>query len=589
MSSARSAAATAGATLGLILIVGVRASAAQVSPNDCVPGEELAAAAASGRRIHEVRIVSAPPVSVAGFREPLHVTTRDRTIRQRLLMTAGDTVDTLRVAESLRRVRRLRFLTGAVITSSCARGGDVDVTVATRDGWSMRPRIKLRSSSSALVGLEESNLFGTGRSTRIYMREDPGQLAVGASYTDPALLGSTIGATVSRDVFRDGTSWGLIAATRDVGAFQRTNVVALASRSVRESSPQPSSSIAGDTVRRAMGSLLLSQRVAMSPSGGTFVQLGVEGERTLLVAGSTLPIVGPASVRRSFVGVDVGAARHTLRYVGVRWLTPPDNRSDQLDAGVADIPLGWTTDALIGIGRDFAAARPAAHLDVWAGRVWSLGRSRGTAEPRGLLVGDAWASGYRALHGGGSDWSAGSLRTSLTLARPASRGLWTTRIAAERLLDPDPDTRGLAMSDPVLRAFPPASRLAESTVSASVDRSRHIVDVPGGYVLGASVFAAASMRWDPAARSGIDAGVPGGTRFGVTAAVPTSETINGERLYVGSLGAGLLFTPHRFGRSAIRVDVGFPVVRSRHIAQRPYVSFTLTPPFGFGRQRSGAP
>ena len=587
MSYARSA-ATVGAILGMVLSIAGSPAGAQVGSSGCVPGDRLSAAAASGRRIHEVRIISAPPASVAGFKEPLHVTTRDGTIRQRLLIAPGDTVDTLRMAESLRRVKRLRFLAGVAITPSCARDGNVDVTVATRDGWSMRPRIKVRGSSSALVGLEDDNLLGTGRSTRVYVREDLGQIAGGASYTDPALLGSTIGATVYRDVFRNGTSWGVLAATRDAGAFQRTSLVALASRSVRESAAQPSSGISGDTVRRTAASLLLSQRVAMSTSGGTFVQLGVEGERTLLDAGG-LPIVGPASVRRSFVGADVGLARHTLRYLGVSWLAPPATGRDSLVSSVADVPLGWTTDALIGIGKDFAAGRPAAHVDAWVGRVWPLGGSGGGTESRGLLAGDAWASGYRPLPGGGSEWSAGSLRSAVTLALPADRGLWTARVAAERLLDPDPDTRGLAMSDPVLRAFPATSRLAELTVSGSIDRSRHIRDVPGGYVLGASIFLAASMRWDPAVSGGGDAGVPRGTRFGVVPAVSSADGINGERLYVGSIGTGLLLTPHRFGRSVIRVDVGYPVVRSGQIPRRPFVSLTLVPPFGFGRQRSGAP
>ena len=553
----------------------------------CPAGSTVPVASASGMRIREVRIVSAPPLALGGFNAPFHVTTRDGTIRQRLLMAAGDTVDTLRVSEALRRINRLQFLTGAEISASCASEGNVDLVVATRDAWSMQPRVRLRSASSAVVGIEESNLLGTGRGARAYLREDPGQLAAGVAYSDPSLFGTAMSTTLYRDAFRDGAAWGAIASTRDISAFERTSIVALVSQSARQSSLPASSGMTGDTVRRAIGSVLLARRISLSASGGTFLQFGAEGERTLLAANSDLPLVGPASVRRSFVGADIGVARRTLRYTNVAWLAAPSARHDTLVADAAEVPTGWSADAVVALGKDFAVRRPAAHLDAWARRVWALGDDGERGPARVLVVGDVWASGYRALAAHPAEWNGGSLRTSIALASPATRGLWTARFAAERLLDPDPDMRSLAMSDPVLRAFPSASRLAESTVSGSVERSRHFADVPGGYVLGGVLFAAASMRWDPAVRNTPAAVAGPMPHFGVAPA--TIGMPDGDRLYAGSLGAGLLLTPHRFIRSAIRIDVGFPVLRSPQIARRPYLSFSLVPSLGNGRQRTGAP
>src|SRR6202049_395268 len=50
----------------------------------------------------------------------MHVRTRPEIIRRELLFAAGDTVDTLRVAESLRRLRKLQFLEDVREAVTCA-------------------------------------------------------------------------------------------------------------------------------------------------------------------------------------------------------------------------------------------------------------------------------------------------------------------------------------------------------------------------------------------------------------------------------------------------------------------------------------
>ena len=120
-------------------------------------------------------------------------------MRRQLLFAAGGTVDTLAVAESLRRLRRLRYLSEVgVITTSCAGVAAVDLVVVTRDAWSTQPSVKVRGSGSAVIGLEERNVLGTGRDARIYLRSDGAQLGFGVAYLDPWVAGTNVSASVAR-------------------------------------------------------------------------------------------------------------------------------------------------------------------------------------------------------------------------------------------------------------------------------------------------------------------------------------------------------------------------------------------------------
>ena len=65
----------------------------------------------SGARIASVRILTQPPPALPGIAralDNLHVRTRITTVRRQILFTAGDTLDTLAVGESIRRLRKCR-------------------------------------------------------------------------------------------------------------------------------------------------------------------------------------------------------------------------------------------------------------------------------------------------------------------------------------------------------------------------------------------------------------------------------------------------------------------------------------------------
>lgn len=80
----------------------------------------------------------------------------------------GDTIDTLLVGETLRRLREQRLFSNAVVVARCCDGiGPVTITLRSRDTWSLRPTARLRTPSQLSVGLEERNLFGTACSVSL--------------------------------------------------------------------------------------------------------------------------------------------------------------------------------------------------------------------------------------------------------------------------------------------------------------------------------------------------------------------------------------------------------------------------------------
>jgi hypothetical protein len=499
------------------------------------------ASALQGAPIASLRVVTAAPAPLPGAPDGidnLHVRTREQTIRRQLLFAPGDSVDTLRVAESLRRLRRLPYLTSVgIVATKCADRASVDLAVVTRDLWSTQPSVKVRGGGSALVGVEERNVLGTGRDAKVYARSDAGQLGFGVAYVDPWIAGTDVTASVARDSYRDGSDWTGSAGLRERSVFDRWHADATLSHSVRESP-----AVTADTVRRESAIALVGRRISHARSSATALLVGAEYDEARVVAGRGAVIVGPPEIRREFLGLDAGITRRSATYGTASWYLPGGEP--------VDLPLALEGEAVVGIGRDLAFDRPAMHADAWLGRFWLPG-------DRLLLSADAWASGYRL----GPQWSAGSLRLALGADAPAAHGRWSAHLATEQLFDPDPDVRALASADPTVAALPQSARLAETAVAASAERDVTVRKVARSYAFELAGFGAASMRWDPAA--------------------------GGERPALGALGAGIRLTPTRSGMARIGLDVGFPVVRSAGIPNRPFIALTITPWLESSRMRDG--
>lgn len=498
---------------------------------------------------HEVEVGSG---AIGAMAATLHVRTRPATVERQLLFAAGDTIDTLRVAESLRRLRQRRYLADAEVVGTRCDGADgVDLEVRTRDAWSTRPELSMKSSAgggtagttnqsagpSSTIGLEERNLLGTGRGAKLYLRSFGSRLGTGLLIDDPWFLGSRYSAQVGVDSYRDGSDARMRLTRREETLFDPWGVSLEVARGVRR--------VPGaDTLRRDAASLLFARRLGGRGENDdrvTSLLLGAEGEVTHLVAAPEAALVGPGFAARRMAALDLGLRRRTAQYDTLTWLLP--------GAPIVDVPMGMEGEVVAGGGWDMASDAPALHLDGWVGRAW-------LPRPGAMLTADAWSAGYLI----GGSWRAGNVRGALGYSQAASRGTWTARLSAERLYAPDPDVRALMSDDPTASVIADRQRLSQAAVSAGLERTLRLRRLTRSWALDGAAFAAGSLREDAAG--------PGPEMMGV-----------------GVLGVGLRGTPTRAGRGTFRLDVGYPVVSSGMVARRLYVGFSVAPWMGDTRHR----
>jgi len=131
----------------------------------------------------------------------LHIETHEEIIRRELLFTEGDPADPDVLYESERNLRRLNFLHDNTRIQTLPRDdGRVDVVVHTRDLWTTKPSVSIKSQGNETTGrvsFTEENLFGYGKRLGVSFRRDLDRDSGGIEYSDPRLLGSrwTLGAS----------------------------------------------------------------------------------------------------------------------------------------------------------------------------------------------------------------------------------------------------------------------------------------------------------------------------------------------------------------------------------------------------------
>jgi hypothetical protein len=249
---------------------------------------------------------------------------------------------------------------------------------------------------------------------------------------------------------------------------------------------------------------------------------------------------------RSFIGADIGVMRRTAQFDTATWVVP--------DRGFLDVPLGWESDVVIGAGRERVVGSPALKLDSWLGRVWIPRRGR-------ILMADGWLSGYA---GRGVDANH-IARASAAWYAEAPRGMWGLRATAEQLIDIDPDLRGLSLmqlADYSSPALPGYAARGGRAIALSAERSAHVMYVGGNSVLDAGGFVAGSYRW-------------------------RVEDVPGDQLRAGVVGARFRVLSANGGVNSIRIDVGYPVVRSEVLPHRAFALMTIGTLFDVSRQRDG--
>ena len=105
----------------------------------------------------------------------LHIVTKDKTIEKQLLLQSGAPYSERVVEESERILRENDYLYDADIKPVRFENGVVDISVVTRDVWSLGPDFSVSRSGGenrSRFGLEEINLLGRGQTLRITHEED---------------------------------------------------------------------------------------------------------------------------------------------------------------------------------------------------------------------------------------------------------------------------------------------------------------------------------------------------------------------------------------------------------------------------------
>lgn len=122
----------------------------------------------------------------------LHIRSREAFLRSVLLFREGDPYSASLAEESARLLRSLGFINPVYITAEKTDGG-VEVTVETRDQWSLQVGADAGLSGnrgSYGVQLQEENLVGWGKELTISYDSDVERDSWGVRYRDPNIAGS---------------------------------------------------------------------------------------------------------------------------------------------------------------------------------------------------------------------------------------------------------------------------------------------------------------------------------------------------------------------------------------------------------------
>jgi len=127
----------------------------------------------------------------------VHVRTHDAVIESALLFQVGDRYEARVLDESARALRGRGYLADVTIgpESYDPVANTVAVDVRVRDSWTLAPEIKFSHSggqSEWALGLDDKNLFGTGKHVQIIEKSLIDRDETLLSYGDPNLLGSRV-------------------------------------------------------------------------------------------------------------------------------------------------------------------------------------------------------------------------------------------------------------------------------------------------------------------------------------------------------------------------------------------------------------
>ena len=137
----------------------------------------------------------------------LHIQTKNSTIRNQLIMKAGDPYKPRQLKEMQRLLRGNSYIKNATVIPLELCGNRVTINIKTTDKWSFTPSISFGrqgGKNKSGVEIQEHNLFGLGKSLTIKHKNNTTRKENNLRYDDPQLLGSNKNLTVSLNDNSDG-------------------------------------------------------------------------------------------------------------------------------------------------------------------------------------------------------------------------------------------------------------------------------------------------------------------------------------------------------------------------------------------------
>ncbi len=496
--------------------------------------------------IGEINVQSAPVFGGAGngvvdklhvAGNWLHVTTRQGVVRRELLFKPGDCVDELRLSESERLLRQLRFIKSARIETTPRGNGTVDVSVVTRDDWSLRlePRFSVGNGLGFTgISMGERNLFGTGRGVDFFFIDRLAGNSYGLTYVNPQwmktrwdlalLAGKTEAGYFVRQVVRHPFV-GLVghqAAFQDFGYAEawfrfvgtdsgdRQEVILPFTRQTfqiggalrRAAAPRGRAARQG-TYGVTVSYEDLAYGTIFFPDSSTAEELGVSRERADSIA--QLALLPRETVRLNFlVGVQ---GLEFVRRVGLNTIAAVEDiaigASADLILGLA-APVFGTDDSHLLLGIDGYAAANVA-------RGW-LTQVRGSFEGRRDYEAREWRDLFGALEVQ-SFWKLHS-RHTLVLAGLFAAG-WETSVPFQLTLGGPEGLRGYAS-----HRYPGGARAV-----VTLEERSNLLSVGEVFDLGSSVFLDVGRMWANEAPFGTNSGLRASVGAALRLATPSGTRV----------------------------------------------------------------
>lgn len=137
----------------------------------------------------------------------LNTPTWESALRSQLVFEEGDVFDPGLISESERLLRQRDYLTAAWVGVTRVCGNEVEVSVLTRDTWTLFPSFGVSRSggeNTTNVGLSDPNFIGSGKNVGISYAKDPDRSEASLFFDDPNVFGSHWQAGFSFDERSDG-------------------------------------------------------------------------------------------------------------------------------------------------------------------------------------------------------------------------------------------------------------------------------------------------------------------------------------------------------------------------------------------------